>query len=274
MSRRQLERSDHAARPRRRAGQGRRAASAARPSLLRPRPRRRSRLAAGRRRPGHHLDGLPDPQSGLPVAEQSGQPAVRLLDGRRHLARHRLRAAGRRDRPLGRLGERLASAILGVLWVNQGWPVVARDPRRARGRLPDRRALRAAVQPARHAKLRLDAVGPARVPRACSSTSSAPTGSINLPYGSPLVNFGQTLVMPRLVSLRAGAARRRRDVRRRAIARAARRRAAGLSSPSLGGLASCARRRASSCSRSSSPTSTRTAASRGCSACSSGSSSP
>ena len=34
------------------------------------------------------------------------------------------------------------------------------------------------------------------------------TGSINLPYGSPLVNFGQMLVMPDSVVLRARGARR------------------------------------------------------------------
>ena len=58
----------------------------------------------------------------------------------------------------------LSSAILGVLWVQLGWPVAARDPRRARGRIPDRLRLCASVQPPRHAKLRLDSVGSARVP--------------------------------------------------------------------------------------------------------------
>ena len=96
-----------AARPQRRARQARRRRRRRRPRLLRPRPLRRSRLAAGGRRAGDHLDGLPEPQPGLPVAEQSRQPAVRLLDGRRHLARHRLRADGGRDRPVGRLGQRL-----------------------------------------------------------------------------------------------------------------------------------------------------------------------
>jgi len=61
------------------------------------------------------------------------------------------------------------------------------------------------------------------------------TGSINLPYGSPLVNFGQTLVMPHeiayLIAALAGAALFTTGFRT-----AARRRAAGLSAQSLGGL--------------------------------------
>ena len=40
-------------------------------------------------------------------SQQPRQPAVRLLDRRRHLARHRLHPDGRRDRPVGRLGQRL-----------------------------------------------------------------------------------------------------------------------------------------------------------------------
>ena len=79
-----------------------------------------------------------------------------------------------------------------------------RDPgRRLSVGVPDRLRLRAAVQPARHAELRLDAG------RACSPCSGlqlyilGSSGSINLPYGSALVNFGQSLVMPPSVVLRA-----------------------------------------------------------------------
>src|SRR5436190_781491 len=61
------------------------------------------------------------------------------------------------------------------------------------------------------------------------------TGSINLPYGSPLVSFGQLLVMPHIVAYAVGALA--------GIAafvmgyrKAVRRRAAGLSSQSLGHL--------------------------------------
>ena len=61
------------------------------------------------------------------------------------------------------------------------------------------------------------------------------TGSINLPYGSPLVNFGQTLVMPHLVAYAiaalAGIATFVTGYRT-----AARRKSAGLSSQSLGSL--------------------------------------
>ena len=58
----------------------------------------------------------------------------------------------------------LSSAILGVLWVQLGLAGRRRDPRRARGRIPDRLRLCASLQPPRHAKLRLDSVGSARVP--------------------------------------------------------------------------------------------------------------
>ncbi len=37
---------------------------------------------------------------------------------------NRLRADGRPDRPVGRLDQRaFASALVGTLWVNAGWPV-------------------------------------------------------------------------------------------------------------------------------------------------------
>ena len=55
-----------------------------------------------------------------------------------------------------------ASAMVGVLWVNSHWPRRTRDRRRAGGRCRHRLPLRAAVQPARHAELRIDALGPAR----------------------------------------------------------------------------------------------------------------
>ena len=63
-----------------------------------------------------------------------------------------------------------------------------------------------------------------------------PTGSINLPYGSPLVNFGQLLVMPHAwcpipLPRRPASSRCCRGYRN-----AQRRQAAGLSSRSLGGL--------------------------------------
>ena len=84
-----------------------------------------------------------------------------------------------------------ASALLGVLWVNHGWPV----------------------------------------PLAILGG----TGSINLPYGSPLVDFGQLLTMPQPVAYGLAALP--------GIAMfvtgyrtAARRREAGLSSKSLGGV--------------------------------------
>ncbi|TIO67334.1 MAG: sugar ABC transporter permease, partial [Mesorhizobium sp.] len=62
-----------------------------------------------------------------------------------------------------------------------------------------------------------------------------PTGSINLPYDSPLVNFGQLLVMPHWVSHTLAVVP---GVLALALGyrKAQRRQAAGLSSRSLGGL--------------------------------------
>ena len=150
--------------------------------------------------------------------EQPRQPAVRLLDGRRDRARHRLHADGRRDRPVGRLDQRLR---LGARRRALGQPGLAgarRHPRRARRRRADRRALCASVQPLRHAELRLDAGRPARASSGLQLYLLGSTGSINLPYGSPLVNFGQTAGHAGRGFLRAGAAPGHRDVRDRATA--------------------------------------------------------
>ena len=67
-------------------------------------------------------------------AEQPRQPAVRLLDGRRHRARHRLHPDGRRDRPVGRLGERLRLRARRRALGQPGLAGGARDPRGARRR--------------------------------------------------------------------------------------------------------------------------------------------
>ncbi|RVA63246.1 sugar ABC transporter permease, partial [Mesorhizobium sp. M7A.F.Ca.CA.001.08.2.1] len=61
------------------------------------------------------------------------------------------------------------------------------------------------------------------------------TGSINLPYGSNLVNFGQLLMMPKLVSF-ALAAVPGIVMLITGLRTVARRRAANLSAPSTGGL--------------------------------------
>jgi D-xylose transport system permease protein len=92
-----------------------------------------------------------------------------------------------------------ASALVGTLWVNQGWPVAL--------------AIIAAVAVgglfgAFYALL-FNRLG---MPSFVSTLAGllailgmqlyvlGSTGSINLPYGSPVVNFGQLLVMPRLVA--------------------------------------------------------------------------
>ena len=127
-----------------------------------------------------------------------------------------------------------ASALVGVLWVNGGWPVwVAILAALAAG----------AVIGVLYAVL-FNRLG---MPSFVSTLAGllavlglqllilGPTGSINLPYGAALVNLGQTLVMPHIVSyvlvLAAGVA-----IFATGYRTAARRREAGLTPPSLGGI--------------------------------------
>ena len=127
-----------------------------------------------------------------------------------------------------------ASALVGVLWVNADWPVVAAIPVAL---------LVGAVIGSLYAAL-FNRLG---MPSFVSTLAGllavlglqlyilGSSGSINLPYGSPVVNLGQTLVMPHIVAyamiLIAGAA-----VLYTGYRTAARRRAAGLTPPSLIGI--------------------------------------
>jgi len=127
-----------------------------------------------------------------------------------------------------------ASALLGVIWVNADWPVA----------LAVLAALAAGAAIGLAYALLFTRLG---MPSFVSTLAGlltvlgfqlyilGSTGSINLPYGSPLVSFGQLLVMPRpvayglaalaaAVSLLAG------------LRTAARRGQAGLSRRSTGGL--------------------------------------
>ena len=127
-----------------------------------------------------------------------------------------------------------ASAIVGVLWVNQGWPV---------GLAIAAAVATGAVIGLLYAQL-FNRFG---MPSFVSTLAGllailgaqlyilGGTGSINLPYGSPLVNLGQSLFMPAAfaysVVLLAGIVMFVTGYRT-----AARRRAAGLSGESLGHL--------------------------------------
>lgn len=127
-----------------------------------------------------------------------------------------------------------SSALVGVLWVNQDWPVAVA--------IVAALGLGAAIG-ALYAFL-FNRLG---MPSFVSTLAGllawlglqlyllGSSGSINLPYGSPLVNFGQMLVMPPVVSYvlaaLAGVA-----VFATGYRMAARRRAAGLSASSLGRL--------------------------------------
>ncbi|MGY4503660.1 D-xylose transport system permease protein [Bradyrhizobium sp. GM24.11] len=127
-----------------------------------------------------------------------------------------------------------SSALVGVLWVNQDWPVAVA--------IVTALGLGAAIG-ALYAFL-FNRLG---MPSFVSTLAGllawlglqlyllGSSGSINLPYGSPLVNFGQMLVMPPIVSY-ALAALAGVVVFATGYRMAARRRAAGLSASSLGGL--------------------------------------
>ncbi|RRH93118.1 sugar ABC transporter permease [Mesorhizobium tamadayense] len=128
----------------------------------------------------------------------------------------------------------LASALLGVLWVQWGWPVA----------LAIVAAMAVGFVTGCVYALLLNRLG---MPSFVSTLSGllaflglqlyilGPTGSINLPYDSPMVDFGQLLVMPYWVShtlaVVPGVLGLFLGYRK-----AQRRRAAGLSSRSLGGL--------------------------------------
>lgn len=126
-----------------------------------------------------------------------------------------------------------ASALVGVLWVNQGWPV---------GVAIITAMLVGGVIGMVYALL-FNRFG---MPSFVSTLAGllavlglqlyilGSTGSINLPYGSPLVNFGQTLVMPDLVAY-VLAAIPGIAIFVTGYRTAARRKEAGLSSRSLGG---------------------------------------
>ena len=127
-----------------------------------------------------------------------------------------------------------SSALLGVLWVNSGWPVAVA-------------IIVALVLGAAIGALYSFLFNRFGMPSFVSTLAGllawlglqlyllGSSGSINLPYGSPLVNFGQTLVMPDAVSY-ALAAIAGIVVFVTGYRTAARRRVAGLSASSLGRL--------------------------------------
>lgn len=127
-----------------------------------------------------------------------------------------------------------ASALVGVLWVNNNWPVIVS-------------ILVALAVGAAFGLIYAVLFNRLGMPSFVSTLAGllailgmqlyilGASGSINLPYGSPLVNLGQTLVMPHVVAyalvLIAGVAMFVTGYRT-----AVRRRAAGLTPPSLAGL--------------------------------------
>jgi len=127
-----------------------------------------------------------------------------------------------------------SSALLGVMWVNDGWPVAVA-------------ILAALVLGAAIGALYSFLFNRFGMPSFVSTLAGllawlglqlyllGSTGSINLPYGSPLVSFGQTLVMPDVVSYTL-AALAGIVIFVTGYRTATRRREAGLSASSLGRL--------------------------------------
>ena len=128
----------------------------------------------------------------------------------------------------------LASAMLGVFWVNNGWPV----PLAIIGALAA-----GALIGYLYAQLYNRFGMPSFVATLAGLLAVlglqlyilGSTGSINLPYGSPLVDFGQLLTMPPVVAY-VFAALPGLAMLITGYRTAARRREAGLSSKSLGGV--------------------------------------
>jgi D-xylose transport system permease protein len=127
-----------------------------------------------------------------------------------------------------------ASALVGTLWVNQGWPVALA-------------ILAALAFGAAIGCLYAVLFNRLGMPSFVSTLAGllavlgmqlyilGSTGSINLPYGSPLVNFGQLMVMPHWVSYGL-AALPGIVMLITGLRTISRRRTVNLSAPSLGGL--------------------------------------
>ena len=173
------------------------------PRLHRPRAVGRSRHAAGRRRPGRSSRRSSPALNPIFLAPNN---LVNLLFdcatvGVISLGIVCVLMLGEIDLSVGSMSG-LASAMIGVLWVNHGLSAAARHPRRAGDRRADRRALRDALQPARACRASCRRCRACSRCSACSSTCSARPARSTCPIASPLVGFGQLLVMPAWLSLR------------------------------------------------------------------------
>ncbi|SBW16008.1 sugar ABC transporter permease [Brucella sp. 10RB9215] len=129
----------------------------------------------------------------------------------------------------------LSSAIIGVLWVNNGWPVgIAIIAALCAGALAG--FLYALLYNRFSMPSFVSTLAGLLAALGLQLYLLGNTGSINLPYGSWLVSFGQLLVMPRPLSyalaLVAGLA-----IFFTGFRAAQRRRTAGLSAPSAAGIA-------------------------------------
>lgn len=129
----------------------------------------------------------------------------------------------------------LSSAIIGVLWVNNGWPVgVAIIAALCAGALAG--FLYALLYNRFSMPSFVSTLAGLLAALGLQLYLLGNTGSINLPYGSWLVSFGQLLVMPRPLSY-ALALVARLAIFFTGFRAAQRRRTAGLSAPSAAGIA-------------------------------------
>ena len=155
----------------------------------------RSGIAAGHRGSGHHLDRVHQPEPGVPL----GDNLVNLLFdcstvGVISLGIVCVLMVGQIDLSVGSMSG-FASALVGMLWVNHGWPVLLAIVVAI---------VVGAVVGAIYALL-LNRLGmPSFVATLAGLLAIlgmqlyvlGATGSINLPYDSALVNLGQLIIIP------------------------------------------------------------------------------
>ena len=205
--------------------------------LPRPGALGRPRLAAGHRRARHHLDGL---HSLNPIFLSPNNLVNLLFDcstiGVISLGIVCVLMLGEIDLSVGSMSG-VASALLGVLWVNQGCAgAVAIVAALAARRRASARSTRCCCTRLGDAELRLDALGPARAPRAAALHARRRPARSTCPTARRSSTFGQLMVMPAWLSHGLALIPGVVDARRRPAHHASGAARANLSPGSLGGL--------------------------------------
>src|SRR5690606_12429367 len=157
------------------------------------------RRAPGDRRARNHLGGVPDPQPGLTLPRQPREAHAAVRGGRHDRDRRPARAAAGPDRPLGRLGERARGGDpRGRAHPARLGPPPRDRPRPAHGR-GDRPALGVLYTRFGVPSFVITLAGLLGV-LGLQLKVLGPTGSINLPYDSPIVQFAQSWFLPPYVA--------------------------------------------------------------------------